>query len=100
KRRPTAGGTPANAKGSSTTPNGKSPANTSRPRPSITTATSRCPGRRSGWGRGSPTAPLGSPQDVSDQLLPMLERNRPRWQDKEAPFYADRGRRAGKYLAA
>jgi len=43
-----------------------------------------------------PESPLGSPQDVSDQLLPMLERHRPRWQDQEAPFYADRGRRAGK----
>ena len=43
---------------------------------------------------------MGSPQDVSDQLLPMLERNRPLWQGKEAHFYADSGSSAGKYLDA
>jgi hypothetical protein len=43
---------------------------------------------------------VGSPKDVSDQLLPMLARNRPLWQDKEAHFYADSGSSAGKYLDA
>jgi hypothetical protein len=43
---------------------------------------------------------VGSPQDVSDQLLPMLEGNRPLWQGKEAHFYADSGSSAGKYLEA
>jgi len=33
---------------------------------------------------------VGSPRDVSDQLLPMLERNRSLWQGKPAHFYADR----------
>lgn len=33
---------------------------------------------------------LGRPSDGSDQLLPMLERNRPLWQGKPAHFYADR----------
>lgn len=43
---------------------------------------------------------LGSPKDVSDQLLPMLERNRPLWQGTPAHFYADSGSSAGKYLDA
>jgi hypothetical protein len=43
---------------------------------------------------------VGSPQDVSDQLLPMLERNRPLWQGTAAHFYADSGSRAGVYLNA
>jgi hypothetical protein len=43
---------------------------------------------------------LGSPGQVSDQLLPMLERNRPLWQGKEAHFYADSGSSAGVYLDA
>jgi hypothetical protein len=41
---------------------------------------------------------LGSPKDVSDQLLPMLERNRWLWKDKPAHFYADSGSSAGAYL--
>lgn len=43
---------------------------------------------------------VGSPQDVSDQLLPMLERHRSLWQDKPAHFYADSGSSAGVYLNA
>ncbi len=43
---------------------------------------------------------VGSPQDVSDQLLPMLKRNRRLWQGKQAHFYADSGSSAGKYLEA
>ncbi len=43
---------------------------------------------------------VGSPRDVSDQLLPMLERNRSLWREKEAHFYADSGSSAGIYLNA
>jgi hypothetical protein len=43
---------------------------------------------------------VGSPQDVSDQLLPMLERHRLLWQAKPAHFYADSGSSAGVYLNA
>jgi hypothetical protein len=41
---------------------------------------------------------VGSPQDVSEQLLPMLERNRSFWRGQAAHFYADSGSSAGKYL--
>ena len=43
---------------------------------------------------------MGGPADVSDQLLPMLERNRSLWQGRAAHFYADSGSSAGKYLNA
>jgi len=43
---------------------------------------------------------VGSPKDVSDQLLPMLERNRSLWKEKAAHFYADSGSSAGVYLNA
>lgn len=43
---------------------------------------------------------VGSPKDVSDQLLPMLERNRQFWQGQAAHFYADSGSSAGVYLNA
>jgi hypothetical protein len=43
---------------------------------------------------------VGSPKDVSDQLLPMLARNRPLWREKPAHFYADSGSSAGVYLNA
>ncbi len=43
---------------------------------------------------------VGSPKDVSDQLLPMLERNRPLWRGVAAHFYADSGSSAGHYLDA
>jgi hypothetical protein len=38
---------------------------------------------------------IGSPKDVSDQLLPMIERNRSLWQGHAAHFYADSGSSAG-----
>ncbi len=41
---------------------------------------------------------LGSPGEVSDQLLPMLERNRGLWRGQAAHFYADSGSSDGKYL--
>jgi hypothetical protein len=43
---------------------------------------------------------LGRPGEVSDQLLPMLERNRRLWQGTAAHFYADSGSSAGVYLDA
>lgn len=43
---------------------------------------------------------LGRPGEVGDQLLPMLERNRPLWQGKAAHFYADSGSSAGVFLDA
>jgi len=43
---------------------------------------------------------LGRPGDVSDQLLPMLERNRKLWQGVLAHFYADSGSSAGVFLNA
>jgi len=43
---------------------------------------------------------IGQPADVSDQLLPMLERNRPLWKGFQAHFYADSGSSAGEYLNA
>jgi len=43
---------------------------------------------------------VGSPKDVSDQLLPMLGRNRSLWQGVAAHFYADSGSSAGVYLNA
>jgi hypothetical protein len=43
---------------------------------------------------------LGRPGEVSDQLLPMLERNRKLWQGAPAHFYADSGSSAGVYLDA
>ena len=43
---------------------------------------------------------VASPKDVSDQLLPMLERNRSLWQGGPAHFYADSGSSAGVYLNA
>lgn len=43
---------------------------------------------------------LGKPGEVSDQLLPMLERNRSLWKGCAAHFYADSGSSAGKYLNA
>jgi len=43
---------------------------------------------------------LGSPGDVSDQLLPMLERDRALWAGKKAHFYADSGSSAGAHLNA
>ena len=43
---------------------------------------------------------LGSPGDVSDQLLPMLERNRELWAGQEAHFYADSGSSSGEHLNA
>jgi hypothetical protein len=43
---------------------------------------------------------LGRPGDVSDQLLPMLERHRVLWQGRPAHFYADSGSSAGHYLNA
>ena len=43
---------------------------------------------------------VGSPKDVSDQLLPMLDRNRSLWQGQPAQFYADSGSSAGVYLNA
>ncbi|MGD0814302.1 MAG: hypothetical protein ABSA83_11915 [Verrucomicrobiota bacterium] len=43
---------------------------------------------------------VGSPKDVSDQLLPMLERNRALWQGMGAHFYADSGSSEGVYLDA
>lgn len=43
---------------------------------------------------------VGSPQDVSDQLLPMLQRNRSLWRGVAAHFYADSGSSAGAYLNA
>lgn len=43
---------------------------------------------------------VGRPKDVSDQLLPMLERNRPLWTGRNAHFYADSGSSAGHYLNA
>jgi Transposase DDE domain group 1 len=43
---------------------------------------------------------VGSPKDVSDQLLPMLQRNRGLWKEQPAHFYADSGSSAGMYLDA
>jgi hypothetical protein len=43
---------------------------------------------------------VGSPKDGSDQLLPMLERNRALWKGTQAHFYADSGSSAGTYLDA
>jgi hypothetical protein len=43
---------------------------------------------------------LGKPGEVSDQLLPMMERNRSLWKGHAAHFYADSGSSAGKYLNA
>jgi hypothetical protein len=43
---------------------------------------------------------LGRPGDVSDQLRPMLERNRSLWKDLKAHFYADSGSSTGMYLNA
>lgn len=43
---------------------------------------------------------LGRPGDVSDQLLPMLGRNRSLWKGMNAHFYADSGSSAGAYLHA
>ena len=43
---------------------------------------------------------VGSPGDVSDQLIVMLERNRSLWQGQAAHFYADSGSSAGSYLDA
>ena len=43
---------------------------------------------------------LGRPGEVSDQLLPMLERNRVLWRGVPAHFYADSGSSAGVYLEA
>lgn len=43
---------------------------------------------------------VASPKGVSDQLLPMLARNRSLWQGKAAHFYADSGSSAGVYLNA
>jgi len=43
---------------------------------------------------------VGSPKDVSDQLLPMLGRNRSLWKGMKAHFYADSGSSAGDYLNA
>jgi hypothetical protein len=43
---------------------------------------------------------VGRPADVSDQLRPMLERNRSLWKGKAAHFYADSGSSAGVYLDA
>jgi hypothetical protein len=43
---------------------------------------------------------LGRPGDVSGQLLPMLERNRPLWEGAPAHFYADSGSSAGVHLNA
>jgi len=43
---------------------------------------------------------VGSPKDVSDQLLPMLQRHRSLWQGVAAHFYADSGSSAGVYLNA
>ncbi len=43
---------------------------------------------------------VGSPGDVSDQLLPMLERDRQLWAGKAAHFYADSGSSAGLHLDA
>lgn len=43
---------------------------------------------------------VGSPGDVSDQLRPMLSRNRSLWKGKAAHFYADSGSSAGVYLNA
>jgi len=43
---------------------------------------------------------LGKPGDVSDQLIPMLERCGELWKDKEAHFYADSGSSAGAHLDA
>ena len=43
---------------------------------------------------------VGSPADVSGQLLPMLGRNRSLWQGQAAHFYADSGSSAGHYLDA
>jgi hypothetical protein len=43
---------------------------------------------------------VGSPQDVSHQLRPMLERNCSLWQGMAAHFDADSGSSAGVYLNA
>lgn len=43
---------------------------------------------------------LGRPGHVSDQLVPMLERNRPLWRGQEAHFYADSGSSEGVHLNA
>lgn len=43
---------------------------------------------------------VGSPKDVSDQLVPMLGRQRALWQGHAAHFYADSGSSAGPYLDA
>ena len=43
---------------------------------------------------------VGRPGDVSDQLVPMLERNRDLWRGQAAHFYADSGSSAGEYLNA
>lgn len=43
---------------------------------------------------------IGWPADVSDQLLPMLERHRSLWKGLKAHFYADSGSSAGEYLNA
>ena len=43
---------------------------------------------------------LGRPGDVSDQLWPMLERNRTLWKGLQAHFYADSGSSAGAHLNA
>ena len=39
---------------------------------------------------------LGSPGDVSDQLLPMMERDRSLWKGHAAHFYADSGSKCGQ----
>ena len=41
---------------------------------------------------------VGSPTDVSEQLLPMLERHRALWKGAPARFSADSGSSAGVYL--
>jgi len=43
---------------------------------------------------------LGSPGDVSSELVPMLARNRALWRGHAAHFYADSGSSAGGHLAA
>ncbi len=43
---------------------------------------------------------VGRPKEVSDQLVPMLGRQRALWQNKPAHFYADSGSSAGQYLNA
>jgi Transposase DDE domain group 1 len=43
---------------------------------------------------------VGKPGDVSEQLLPMLERGAELWKGKPAHFYADSGSSAGTHLDA